>query len=76
MCAVMYPKIFYQSIFCIVSIHRENSEFSHSLKFHIVVNTQKTDTLKNGHCFTFLNFNAFQNSYFDIFFVHVVCTSL
>ena len=41
MCVIMYSKIIYQSIFCIVSIHRENSWFSHSLKYHIVVNTQK-----------------------------------
>ena len=41
MCAIMCPKIIYQSMCCIVSIRRENSEFVHSLKFHIVANTSK-----------------------------------
>ena len=41
MCAIMCYKIIYQSMCCIVSIRWENSEFIHSLKFHIVVNTSK-----------------------------------
>ena len=60
MCAIMCPKIIYQSICCIVSIHRENSEFVYSLKFYIVTNTSKKLTLlKMDDALRFLIFNAF-----------------
>ena len=56
----MYTKVIYLVVCYIISISRENIDFVHPLKFHIVINIKKKLTFyKINAAFRFLNFNTF-----------------
>ena len=52
----MYTKVTYLVLCYMISISCENIEFVHPIKFHIVINIKKTDTLQNKCRFQFLKF--------------------
>ena len=56
MYAAMYTKVTYLVLCYMISISCENIEFVHPIKFHIVINIKKADTLQNKCCFPFLKF--------------------